>query len=70
MASIGLTSVGGFYTEIGFGPRVVGVMAVNEFGELCRIDVHKKVQGAKQYAQVRRLQLSKRSHGAYGQGKT
>ncbi len=40
--SIGLTSVGGFYAEIGFGPRVVGVMAVNEFSELCRIMSSKK----------------------------
>lgn len=36
-ASMGLTSVGGFYAEIGFGPRVVGVMAVKELGELCNI---------------------------------
>lgn len=36
-AAMGLVSVGGYYSEIGFGPRIVGVMAVNEFGELCRI---------------------------------
>jgi hypothetical protein len=36
-AVMGLVSVGGFYSEIGFGPRVVGVMAVNELGELSRI---------------------------------
>jgi hypothetical protein len=36
-AAMGLVSVGGFYSEIGFGPRVVGVMAVNELGELSRI---------------------------------
>jgi hypothetical protein len=41
-ASLGLISVGGFYVEIGFGPRVVGVMAVKEFGELCEILSTKK----------------------------
>ena len=41
-ASMGLVSVGGYYAEIGFGPRVVGIMAVNEFGELCRILSTKK----------------------------
>jgi hypothetical protein len=42
MASIGLVSVGGFYAEIGFGPRVVGVMAVNKLGELCQMMSTKK----------------------------
>ncbi len=41
-AAMGLVSVGGYYAEIGFGPRVVGVMAVNEFGELCGILSTKK----------------------------
>ena len=36
-ASMGLNSVGGFYVEIGFGPRVVGVNLVNEFEDLCRV---------------------------------
>jgi len=36
-ASLGLTSVGGFYVEMGFGPRVVGVMAADGFGDLCGI---------------------------------
>ncbi len=41
-AKIGLVSVGGFYVEIGFGPRVVGVMSVSKFGELCQILTSKK----------------------------
>jgi hypothetical protein len=41
-ATMGLVSIGGYYSEIGFGPRVVGVMAVKEFGELCRIMSTKK----------------------------
>jgi hypothetical protein len=41
-ASLGLISVGGFYSEIGFGPRIVGVMAVNELSDLCRIMSSKK----------------------------
>ncbi len=36
-ASMGLNSVGGFYVEIGFGPRVVGVNVVNELEDLCRV---------------------------------
>jgi hypothetical protein len=41
-ASMGLNSVGGFYVEIGFGPRVVGVNLVNEFEDLCRVLSSKK----------------------------
>jgi hypothetical protein len=41
-AALGLASVGGYYAEIGFGPRVVGVMAISEFSELCRILSAKK----------------------------
>ena len=35
--SLGLVSVGGYYVEVGFGPRVVSVMAVDGFDDLCRI---------------------------------
>ncbi|MBN2402615.1 MAG: hypothetical protein JXN64_09455 [Spirochaetes bacterium] len=35
--NMGLVSVGGFYTEIGFGPRVHGVMSVKDCDELSRI---------------------------------
>ncbi|MBA4418722.1 MAG: hypothetical protein C0392_12560 [Syntrophus sp. (in: bacteria)] len=40
--SMGLISVGGYYTEIGFGPRVISVMAVDEFNELCLLMSTKK----------------------------
>ena len=35
--SLGLTSIGGYYVEVGFGPRVVSVMRVDGFDSLCRI---------------------------------
>ncbi len=33
---IGIISVGGFYVEVGFGPRVIAVHSVNEMGELLK----------------------------------
>jgi hypothetical protein len=36
-AGIGLGSVGGYYVEIGFGPRVIGVMAVKQLGDLAGV---------------------------------
>ena len=41
-AALGLVSVGGFYVEIGFGPRVIGVMTANNFDELARVLSMKK----------------------------
>jgi|SRR4030042_6742920 hypothetical protein len=37
MTAMGLISVGGYYVEIGFGPRVVGVHSVGSLEELSRI---------------------------------
>lgn len=33
---IGIISVGGFYVEVGFGPRLIAVHSVNEMGELLK----------------------------------
>jgi hypothetical protein len=41
-AAIGLGSVGGYYVEIGFGPRVMGVMAVKQLDDLARVMSGKK----------------------------
>jgi len=36
MAAIGLTPVGAYYVEVGFGPRIVGVHRSSDTSELCR----------------------------------
>jgi len=40
--ALGLTSIGGYYVEVGFGPRVVSVMSVDGFDDLCRIMITDK----------------------------
>jgi hypothetical protein len=41
-AAMGLVSVGGYYVEVGFGPRVIGVMSVKDFDELSRAVTSKR----------------------------
>jgi hypothetical protein len=41
-AAMGLPSVGGYYVEIGHGPRIIGVMAVAQLEDLARIMSQKK----------------------------
>jgi hypothetical protein len=41
-ASMGLESVGGYYVEVGHGPRVIGVTAVKQFDDLARSMSNKK----------------------------
>ncbi len=36
LAALGLTAVGGYYVEVGSGPRIIGVHRANNSDELCR----------------------------------
>lgn len=36
MAAMGLIAVGGYYVEVGFGPRIIGVFSVNETEEILK----------------------------------
>jgi hypothetical protein len=37
MQAVGLTAVGGYYVEVGFGPRIIGVHRANDLEELSRL---------------------------------
>jgi len=37
LANLGFVPVGGYYVEVGSGPRIVGVHRVNDFDALCKI---------------------------------
>ena len=37
MAALGLVPVGGYYVEVGFGPRIVAIHRAGDTEELCRV---------------------------------
>ncbi len=42
MATMGLIPVGGYYVEVGFGPRIIGVYSVNQTEEILKIITDRK----------------------------
>ena len=42
MADMGLVPVGGYYVEVGFGPRIISVYSVNETEEVLKIITGRK----------------------------
>lgn len=71
--AVGIISVGGFYVEVGFGPRVIAVHSVNEMDELLKAltdrTFKKLSQELKQYVYNYRRYVLEPMGGAAQKGK-
>ena len=68
MSAAGLLPVGGYYVEVGFGPRIVAVNRAGGIDGLSRAMVDNKFKETGQAAQIPGLQLQGGPPRADGQG--